>query len=275
MKIEINNTELNVETVPSGTEGNIPVIFLHGFSGSLRDWQFAFDKLPQGFTPYTLDIVGHGRSSSPAEVTSYSAEAIVEHIRGLINFFNLSEVILTGYSMGGRAALSFAVKYPELLKGLILESATAGIIDEVERRDRRNSDFRLADFIEGNSIEAFVDYWMDLPLFESQKRLPEELYAEIRQNKMKNSKTGLANSLRGFSTGVMPQLWDELGNITCKTLLISGGLDKKFTEISRQMSLKIKRSKHEAAGNAGHNIHLERPEFFLNLLNGFLMDLLF
>ncbi|MGE5433108.1 MAG: 2-succinyl-6-hydroxy-2,4-cyclohexadiene-1-carboxylate synthase [Syntrophomonadaceae bacterium] len=273
MKIKLSDAEINVETVPSFEKGSIPVIFLHGFTGSSRDWQFLFDKLPRGFTPYAIDIIGHGHSSSPADVQLYSAKAISDQILGVINYFNFKQVILAGYSMGGRAALSFAVSYPAILKGLVLESSTAGITVENERQQRTDSDLRLAEFIENNPIQAFVDYWMDVPLFASQKKLPEEAYAEVKQNKMYNSRTGLANSLRGFSTGVMPQMWDELGNINCKTLLITGELDKKFTGINIEMSRKIRHSRHEVVESAGHNIHLERPEIFLNLLNGYLSGL--
>ena len=54
-----------------------------------------------------------------------------------MKFSNISQrtnSFLIGYSMGGRAALSYAVKYPEKLAGLILESTSAGIADEKLRR---------------------------------------------------------------------------------------------------------------------------------------------
>ncbi|MGE5351208.1 MAG: 2-succinyl-6-hydroxy-2,4-cyclohexadiene-1-carboxylate synthase [Acidobacteriota bacterium] len=273
MIIKLNKTELNVETPPTSSGGATPVIFLHGFTGSSGDWKFLFNRLPEGFSPYAIDIIGHGRSSSPADVSLYSAEAISEEILGIIQYFNFKEIILAGYSMGGRAALSFAVENPALLKGLVLESVTAGIIGENERREREASDLRLAEFIENNPIEAFVDYWMDVPLFATQKKLPEEVYAEVKQKRMYNSKTGLANSLRGFSTGVMPEMWDKLQNINCRTLLITGELDKKFTQINIEMARKIRLSEHEVIESAGHNTHLERPEIFLNLLNRFLSGL--
>ncbi|HEX2868319.1 MAG TPA: 2-succinyl-6-hydroxy-2,4-cyclohexadiene-1-carboxylate synthase [Ignavibacteriales bacterium] len=278
MKIQLNDLEINIEKLSSTdedskAEGTIPVLFLHGFSGSSGDWKFLFDKLPKGFTPYAMDIVGHGKSSSPGEVSLYSSEAVTSQILGILDYLNFDQVFLAGYSMGGRAALSFAVNNPQRLKGLILESSTAGITDESERRERRSSDLRLADFIENNPIEAFVDYWMDVPLFATLKKLPEDVYRAVRESKMHNSKTGLANSLRGFSTGLMPGLWDRLQEINCRTLLITGELDKKFTRINIEMSRKIKPSDHEVIASAGHNIHLEKPEIFLNLLDGFLRGL--
>jgi 2-succinyl-6-hydroxy-2,4-cyclohexadiene-1-carboxylate synthase len=257
-----------------GDRGNPPVIFLHGFTGSFSDWQFLFQKLPRGYTPYAIDLVGHGKSSIPSDPSLYSAQAITKQMLELIDYLQLDKVILAGYSMGGRAALAFALEHPHRLKGLILESSTAGIIDESQRQERRASDFSLADFIEHNPLERFVDYWMNLPLFASQKKLSEEVYAGIRQSKMKNSPRGLANSLRGFSTGIMPQMWDKLQAITCRTLLISGELDAKFTNINAAISRIIRHSVHEVIEGSGHNTHLEKPVFFLNLLYEYLTGLL-
>ncbi len=76
--------------------------------------------------------------------------------------------------MGGRAALSYAVKYPEKLAGLILESTSAGIADEKLREERVRSDEKIIKIIEEKSIEEFVEYWMNQDLFASLKNLPKE-----------------------------------------------------------------------------------------------------
>ncbi len=41
------------------------IVFLHGFTGSSFDWEFLFDKLPNGFEPIVIDLLGHGKTSSP------------------------------------------------------------------------------------------------------------------------------------------------------------------------------------------------------------------
>lgn len=252
------------------TPDAFPVIFLHGFTGSSADWSVFFEKLPEGFLPIAVDLIGHGMSSAPEKTELYSTDQIVYQLDELIKSLQLHNIILGGYSMGGRAALSYAIKYPHKLKALILESTTPGIITEHERRIRIESDNKLADLIENNPIESFVDYWMNLPIFASQEVLPLEIRQKIRDSKLKNSQKGLANSLRGFSTGQMPQLWDKLHDLNLKTLLITGSLDIKFTSINAQISEKLKASRHYIIEGAGHNTHLERPEVFLNLLIEFL-----
>ena len=87
---------------------------------------------------------------------------------------------------------------------------------------------------------------------------------------MQNNKTGLINSLRGFGTGLMLPLFDNLKRINCKTLLITGELDTKFTEINKEIVNLFPNAKHEIINNAGHNSHLEKPEKFAEVVNEFL-----
>ncbi|MDP4172708.1 MAG: 2-succinyl-6-hydroxy-2,4-cyclohexadiene-1-carboxylate synthase [Bacteroidota bacterium] len=263
-----NNIKINIESIGDRNSNakNVPVIFLHGFSGSSNEWLPLLKRLPEEIYSLAIDLIGHGKSCCPEEKECYSSMSIVHQLDEIFSQLNLKKVILVGYSMGGRAALSYSVAYPEKVKCLVLESATPGIIDESEREERIRSDERLAQFILDHKMEEFVDYWMNIPLFASQKRLTSEELRNQKERKLNNSPIGLANSLRGFSTGKMPQLWTRLADINFRTLLITGILDKKFTQINARIAKEIKHSDHIIVKGAGHNIHLERPEVFLNLL---------
>ena len=85
-----------------------------------------------------------------------------------------------------------------LVKGLILESSSAGIKNEKEREARKKSDEELASYIENNSIEDFAAMWLDQELFGTLRRFSNDRLKHIKEEKAKNSKIGLANSLRGF-----------------------------------------------------------------------------
>ncbi|MGE5410335.1 MAG: 2-succinyl-6-hydroxy-2,4-cyclohexadiene-1-carboxylate synthase [Clostridiales bacterium] len=267
-----NNIKINIESIGDGNSNpkGVPVVFLHGFSGSSNEWIPLLKKLPEEIYSLAIDLIGHGKSCCPKEKECYSSMSIVEHLDEIFSQLNFKKVVLVGYSMGGRAALSYSVNYPGKVKCLVLESATPGIIDESEREERIRSDERLAQFILDHKVEEFVDYWMNIPLFNSQKGLTSEELRNLKERKLNNSPIGLANSLRGFSTGKMPQLWNRLTEINFRTLLITGSLDKKFTQINVHMAKEIKHSEHVIVKGAGHNIHLERPEVFLNLLVEFL-----
>ncbi len=270
MLIKISTISLNIEVYSSGKKSPGIIFFFHGFTGSLEDWKQIIPSIDPRFKIISVDLIGHGKSDSPNDVSLYSAKALVEQTSELIKKFGEGKIILSGYSMGARAALLFAVKHPEMLEGLILESASAGIKEKSLRIERAKSDQHLAEYIESHPIEEFVDYWMNMDLFDSQKNLPKEKFASIRNSKLKNSQTGLANSLRGFSTGKMPFLYDKITKVKCRTLLITGELDKKYTLINSEMLKKFPAADHQIIKNAGHNTHLEKPKDFARILNSFL-----
>lgn len=256
------------------TNDQVPLIALHGFTGSGNDFLFLGDQINNPV--YCPDITGHGRSSSPSGVEHYTAEALCNQLYELTYLSGHRKIFLLGYSMGGRLALSFALAHRNMIQGLILESSTPGLISPVEREQRKASDENLAGFIESSSPETFTDYWMNIPLFSSQKnKLSKDTLNEIRAAKLKNSTTGLANSLRGFSTGVMPPLWDKLHLIDFPMLLITGALDEKYTGIAAKMI------EHSGAGSyashtifegCGHNVHLEDTAGFCSSVNKFLAE---
>ena len=249
------------------------VLFIHGFTGSSYDWEQIIQILPEKFNYYTIDLIGHGNSESPSDSALYSADSIVNQLKEFISKFFNETIILIGYSMGGRAALSYSVKYPETVEGLILESTTAGINDENERKDRIKKDEEMANYIVNHSIEEFIESWMDMDIFNTQKRFSNSKLKEIKRSKINNNKTGLSNFLRGFGTGQMPPLYDQLKNIKSKTLLITGDLDEKFRLINNEMVSLFPSAKHISIKNSGHNTHLETPVAFINTVSSFLNEL--
>jgi 2-succinyl-6-hydroxy-2,4-cyclohexadiene-1-carboxylate synthase len=270
LKINLSNVSLNIEEFRRTSSDNGCIIFLHGFTGCAKDWEEIIALLKTNLNLIAVDLIGHGQSDSPTDVSYYTAGSIADQIHEILLHLVYKPIILAGYSMGGRTALSFAVKYPSMINGLILESTGAGIIDENLRIERTAGDEKLAEFIETHSMEEFVDNWMNLSLFDSQKNLPEEKQEQIRKQKLNNSKTGLANSLRGFSSGKMPPLFDNIKKLSLPTLLISGELDQKYTGINNELENIFPSASHIIVKNAGHNVHLEQPSFFIDVINDFL-----
>lgn len=249
------------------------ILFLHGFSGSSNDWIKVTELIDSKFNLAAIDLIGHGESSSPTDLSYYKVDSITDIIKTAVQVFQKDKVILCGYSMGGRAALNFAIRNMAIVKALILESSTAGIANENERHLRVKKDYELAQFILNHPVSEFADYWMNLDLFDSQTKLDRITLDEIRNTKLKNNPVGLANSLIGFGTGAMPVLINELKNLNTKTLLITGLLDPKFSEINKLMSELLPFSEHISIEGTGHNTHLENPNKFCEVLNSFLMKL--
>ncbi len=249
------------------------VLFIHGFTGSSHDWENIIRHLPENFNYYAIDLIGHGNSDSPNIKKLYYADSLINQLKEFTSRVINDKFILVGYSMGGRAALSYSVKYPETIEGLILESSTAGIKDENGRQERIKKDEEIADYIFHHSIEEFIDYWMDLDIFNTQKRFANSKLEEIKDSKLINNKIGLSNFLREFGTGQMPPLYNQLKNIDTRTLLITGDLDEKFRLINNEMVSLIPSAEHVSLKNSGHNTHLETPDAFIKTVSSFLYEL--
>ncbi len=249
------------------------VILLHGFTGSSKDWEEIIPRLSPNYNYYTIDLIGHGNSDSPSDNEFYNTASLIEQLREFAVKITKDKFVLIGYSMGGRAALSYSIKYPGSIAGLILESTTAGIKDEEEKIKRIKKDEELAEFIKNHSIEEFIDYWMNLDIFDTQKRFANSKLTVIKNSKINNSKIGLSNSLKGFGAGIMPNYFDELKNLNFKTLLITGDLDEKFILINNEMVNLFPSAKHTSLKNSGHNTHLETPDAFIKTVNNFLNEI--
>lgn len=225
-------------------------VLAHGFTQTARSWT-TFARLLEAALPgaeaVAVDLPGHGDAPPPADDDLWaSADRLVE--RGGTGSY-------VGYSMGGRVALHAVLAHPRSVRRLVLIGATTGIDDPDERRDRRAADERLAAHIEEVGVERFVDEWLTNPLFAGLSDA-----TSMRDDRLRNTASGLAASLRATGTGTQTPLWDRLGEIDCPVLVLVGEHDEKFTAIGRRMVDGIPRAELAIIGGAGHSVHLERPE---------------
>lgn len=273
MKIKYKDISLNVFCLTSELKNKNPIIFLHGFTGSVTDWKFVTDQLPENLTPIFIDLIGHGKSESPNSIKYYKAKFQIEILKYIIEYLNLKKVILAGYSMGGRLALLFTMKNYKLVESLILESTSFGIENEQERKERIKSDQKLAEQIGNSSVEEFIKNWMKAPLFGTLKNVGFERFETLENRKIEtNNLIGLKNSLLGFSTGKMENYFLVLNDFNVKTMLIVGELDEKFVKINKIANSLLPNSKLVIVKQSGHNVHFEKPKEFLKFLNRFLLN---
>jgi 2-succinyl-6-hydroxy-2,4-cyclohexadiene-1-carboxylate synthase len=253
------------------TESEKLVILLHGFMGSGAIFEELSLELAHDTRVITLDLLGHGSSEGAEMHYRFSTNEQVADLRTFIERMNDRPVILMGYSMGARLALSFAVKYPQLLAGLILESGSFGIEDPTEAQTRQSLDGHRADEIQAN-FNDFLVRWNAMPLFQSlhSKVLPSE-YATIQKFQ---DPFWMANSLLGFGTGTMPCLHHELAKLEVPTQLMVGGDDTKFMAINQRMHQQIPNSYLSIIRKSGHRVHVDAPEQWLQTVQPFIQHYL-
>ncbi|MBJ7983391.1 2-succinyl-6-hydroxy-2,4-cyclohexadiene-1-carboxylate synthase [Bacillus cereus] len=266
MKVTLQGVSYEYEVAGSGE----PLLLLHGFTGSMETWRSFIPSWSEQFQVILVDIVGHGKTESPEEVTHYDIQNVALHMKELLDHLHIENAHVLGYSMGGRLAITMACLYPGYVRSILLENCTAGLESEEERKERKEKDERLADKIEQEGIRNFVSMWENIPLFETQQRLAQNVKEAVRKERLANNPTGLANSLRGMGTGAQPSWWNELQTLKMPVLLLNGESDEKFFRLLKNIEKCIPRANFVKIDGAGHAIHVEQPEKFDTIVKGFL-----
>jgi 2-succinyl-6-hydroxy-2,4-cyclohexadiene-1-carboxylate synthase len=220
-----------------------------------------------------VDLPGHGNSSAPNDPSCYSLTRFADDLCRVLDELSVDRTVLLGYSMGGRAALQFAFAHNARVAGLILESVSPGIADPGEREARVRSDNALADAIESDGIEAFVNRWEQLPIWHTQQTASAEARERLRAQRLENRQEGLANSLRGAGAGVDEPVHDRLTEIQTATLVVAGELDTKYVEIGKSIHDSMPNARMNIIPGAGHAAHFERPDAFASAIIAFLQDI--
>jgi 2-succinyl-6-hydroxy-2,4-cyclohexadiene-1-carboxylate synthase len=265
MKLVVNEVSYHVEVHGQGE----PLLLLHGFTGSIETWKPFLSKWKHRQL-IMVDIIGHGLTDCPDEVSRYEIETVAADLDAILQQLRIEATNVLGYSMGGRLALTFAILYPHRVKTLLLESSSPGLKTNEERVARIKNDEALAREIEQYGVARFIEKWEHIPLFASQKRLPKEIQKQIRTERLRNKAKGLANSLRGMGTGRQPSWWERLPRLTIPTLLICGEWDEKFCRIAEEMAQLLPNSYISKIPSAGHAIHVEQREIFAKIVNEFI-----
>ncbi|WP_298704930.1 2-succinyl-6-hydroxy-2,4-cyclohexadiene-1-carboxylate synthase [uncultured Veillonella sp.] len=248
-----------------------PLICLHGFSEACDTWQHL--NLP-GFRLYCIDFLGHGFSDRPNKSNLYEFNTALRHLYTLIHTLVGDEPYgMLGYSMGGRMALQYAAMYePERLAFLILESASPGIEHMTERGLRMGHDEKLAKAIESHSIQWFEELWSSLPIFSSQQTLPETVQESIKRRRLSNEPYVLAHTLRGTGQGKTPYVGDSIEKLGTEILYIAGEYDAKYMEFGTHVFAPCGNVSFVSVPQAGHNVHIEKPKEFNDIVDLFLSD---
>jgi esterase len=94
-----------------------PLIILHGLYGSSDNWGSIAKRLSDSFTVYLPDQRNHGQSPH-SMIHDY--DSMRDDLHELVTDLRLKKFFLAGHSMGGKTAISFALKWPDLLNGLLI-----------------------------------------------------------------------------------------------------------------------------------------------------------
>ena len=245
-----------------------PLLFLHGFLGAGSDWSGVIERLRSSYRCIAVDLPGHGGSINLPNPSDYGMSGTVTLLNDLLTRLELTDCLLVGYSMGGRVGMHLLSQGTPAVAGAVFEGASPGIENQDKRRMRLESDERWAEKLDRGDLDLFLDTWYAQDLFASLRADPERLRS-VKERRLRNDPDELARSLRGLGVGIQAPLWDDLPAWDRPTLAVAGALDTRYAGVGTRMAGVSDAIEVVIIPASGHNIHLEQPDVFATVLDGF------
>jgi len=117
--MKIDEIELYYELHGKGK----PIVFSHGWLEDCSIWNSQVEHFAKNYAVIRHDHRGHGRSDKP--IGDYSVQALSNDLHSLMQKLKLEKATLVGFSLGGMAAIIFALEHSENISKLVLVGATA------------------------------------------------------------------------------------------------------------------------------------------------------
>ena len=251
---------LYYRTIGSGP----PLIILHGIFGSSDNWGTLGRQFGEFRQVYLVDQRNHGRSPHDPQ---FNYQVMVEDLREFIVQHDLLKPDIMGHSMGGKTAMFFATKYPDMINKLV-------VVDIAPRAYPVHHDFIL------RGLSA-----LPLDKLQSRQQADAELarYIDnpaIRQFLLKN----LQRTDQGFRWKInLPVIQENIAHVgqgldredvfTHPTLFIRGGLSPYIQEEDyADIAAHFPNSKVVTIAGATHWVHADKPAELYKAVKDFLLE---
>lgn len=258
--VEVNNIVISYN---DAGEGEIPVLFLHGFPFDKSMWQGQMDSLQSDNRVIAIDIRGFGRSTSEKKPLSISLFS--DDLLAFMDKLEIKKATLCGLSMGGFIALNAIKRFPKRFEALIL-CDTQCIADSVEVKENR---YKTIEQINLDGSAAFNEKFIKSVFHPDSFTNKTEIVENLRSTVIANSSEIITAGL--WALAERPETCSILNTITIPTLIICG-IEDEITplEQSEFMHRHIKGSILKIIDNAGHVSNLEQQEDFNKYIFNFL-----
>jgi 3-oxoadipate enol-lactonase len=233
-----------------------PLVLIHGLLSDLATWRYQIDVFSKRYRVITVDLKGHGQSSKPTR--EYRVASHADDVYHLLQKLRIAQAHLCGLSMGGMVAEVMAIRYPKLVRGLVLADSAAMI-----------ADYAVSDrltLVKKHDMNWFADWGVTKILRLAKPEAKEHVHKMIRRVGRDDYRLALI-STAGFNIAA------DLATITAPTLIIVGEKDDttplwhadqlhNWTPGSRLVVMK----------GASHMTPVDNPQEFNKLVLDFLAE---
>ena len=235
-----------------------PLVFLHGVGGGHHAWE---DQVPYfgglGYPSHAWDQPGYGKS---AIVEPYDLEQVSAALARLIESLGGEPVVLIGHSMGGLIAQETYVRYPQLVKALVLCFTSPAFAGGSSDFTKQFLAARIGPLDEGKTMAEIAAKL--IPTMGSNSKLAEQIMAGVPPDTYRKAVQLLTTFDRR----------KELADIKVPTLLVAGSEDKIAPPVGdgEDGAARFPGAEYVLMPDCGHLGPMDRPDAFNAILLDFL-----
>lgn len=232
-----------------------PLLLVHGFDSSLFEFRRLQPLLADHYATWNIDLLGFGFTDRPADIP-FTPDAIKTHLYYTWKTLIGTPMILVGASMGGAAAIDFALTYPDAVRQLVLiDSAGFARGPDISKFMVPGLGYLATEFLRrpgvrrSVSLKAYADPGFVTP--------DAELCAALHLNHPR-----WQDALIAFTkSGGYNFLTHQIAHLSQPTLILWGDSDKILgTADAAKFAAAIANSQLIWISDCGHVPHLEKPQ---------------
>lgn len=251
---------------PNAGKEELPVLLLHGFDSSCLEWRNLYPFLPpMGIEAWALDILGWGFTDAQLASASVTVEAKREHIYEFWKTHIGRPMVVVGPSLGGAAAIDFALTHPDAVAKLVLIDAQGF----AEGLGPMGSLPRVLAYAGVAVLKSTMlrTYANTLAFYDTQFATEDNM----RVGRLHTLMPAWEDSMVSFMRSGGYNVADRIKEVKQDVLLIWGEedkiLDRAFAE---RFAAELPSVQLEWIQNCGHLPHLEKPQDVADLIREFM-----
>lgn len=261
-----DGTKLYYEETGTGT----PIVFVHEFAGDYRTYETQVRHFSRQYRCITFNARGYPPSDVPASFESYSQEHARDDILAVLDGLKLDKAHIVGISMGGFAALHFAMQYPQRTLSSSVCGCGYGAQPDKRAQFQAEAEATAKNMAEKGMKVIAETYAISATRVQLQNKDPRG-FLEFKQQLSEHSDLGSSNTMRGYQARrpSLYELTDKMARISVPVLVATGDEDEPCLEPALLMKRTIPTASLVVFPGTGHALNLEEPDLFNSTIGRF------
>lgn len=257
----INFQGAEIHFTESGADSSFPIIMIHGFGGSNRDFYVLDSLVNDKYRVIRVDLPGFGMSDFPPQQSARInfMQVYTDYFNFLLDTLHIDSCYVMGNSLGGLMACQLTLNRPDVVKKLVLFNSAGYEMPEVMKSANASllQNSLVQQVVKLGAPEFVVEQGVKRVVFDASSLTPEKL---TRVATFWNRQGNMEHLIAMATTDSFPDE-NRIKQIACPTLIVWGKQDKIVApKYAERFHADIKGSRVIMYDSCGHVPMLERPE---------------